>query len=231
MAFPSSCDPDLLGHEALQRVQDDGCLLLRGAIPGAWVEQLRTAFEVNERASQDWPAPRGPDWRHALVDLEPVVQETCRLPILLSTVWSMLGRPFFLVQVEGREPRRGGGAQILHRDSLDDEAGVTVSALAFLDPFDASNGATRVAPGTHRGAGGAARGRESSATTTLAGDAGDIFVFDTNVLHGGTTNLSGRPRRSLLITFAVTELRPHFDATRALRWVRMDTAEVFVAKT
>jgi hypothetical protein len=211
-----------------ERLDRDGFLLLRGAAPTAWIEPLRAAFEAGELANDKWPVPRGHEWRHALVDLDPTVQRVCRLPTLLAGVGRLLRQPFFLAQVEGREPRRGGGLQTLHRDGGQIGAAQLVSALVFLDPFDAANGATRVVAGTHRGEGlGASAGAEHPDTRVLEGDAGDILVFDPDLLHGATRNDSGAPRRSLLVGYAVQALADDFRATRGLRAVRMDTDELF----
>jgi len=224
-----------LGAEDAERLDLDGYLLMRGAVPAGWIEPLRAAFEAGDLASDKWPAPRGLDWRHALLDLDPTVQRVCHLPRVLAAAAQVLQGPFFFAQVEGREPRAGGGAQGLHRDGGHEDGADTapsqvVSMLVFLDPFGPANGATEVAPGTHRGEGLLARARQPHPQArVLEGAAGDILLFDANLLHGATDNVSGAPRRALLASYAAQALRDDYERTRALRAVRMSTVELFEA--
>ncbi|KRA40131.1 phytanoyl-CoA dioxygenase family protein [Pseudoxanthomonas sp. Root630] len=216
----------MIDRDALQR---DGYALLRGAIPADWLEGLRATFDAGVMPAHAWPVPRGPGWRHAQLDLDPTIQAVCRLPVVLAAAGVLIGERFFLAQVEGREPLAGCGHQGLHRDLSAQRPGDTVNALAFFDDYGPDNGATRLIPGSHRpGAHDAPvdAGDEARAVQ-LAGAAGDILVFDADLLHGASVNPTGARRRSILFGyFAEPRYAAHLD-TAHLRNVRMDTRERF----
>ncbi len=207
----------------------DGYALLRGAIPAEWLDPLRLAFDAGVKPSDCWPVPRGADWRHSQLDLDPTVRAVCRLPELLSVAGELIGERFFLAQAEGREPRAGGGHQKLHRDLSARRPGDRVSALAYLDDYGPGNGATRIVPGSHR----PARGEppfdfgDESRSVQLSGSAGDVLVFDVDLVHAGSRNATGGRRRTILIGYFAEPLYASHLETADLRGVRMREAERF----
>lgn len=205
----------------MDALDTQGYMLLRSAIPPDGLAKLRQAFDAGVIPSSDWPVPRSSEWRHAQLDLDPAVQSVCRLPALIDGVRHLLKQPFFLAQVEGREPMPGNAPQLLHRDGAG-FPGQYVAAMVWLDPYDADNGATQIIPASHRD-----DCDPSAEALVVTGEAGDILLFDPQVLHGAATNRSGARRRSLLISYAAVALRYQHKENEALRNVRMDTSETF----
>lgn len=200
----------------------DGYTILRNAIPTPWRSELCLTFDEGVKPGDQWPVPRGADWRHSLLDLSPVVQSVCRLPELLAAAGSLIGERFFLAQVEGREPLQGGGHQGLHRDLSAQRPGDTVLAIVFLDDYGPDNGATRIVPGSHRQP--EFDLNDASQALQISGSAGDILVFEADLVHAGSLNITGARRRSLLISYFAEPLYASHLKTAALRSIRMETA-------
>ncbi len=212
-----------------EHLHQNGYLLLRQAVPAGWLDELRATFEAGVIGPEQWPVPRGPDWRHALVDLDARVQAVCRLPAVLAVAGELIGEGFFLAQVEGREPLAGGGHQVLHRDLSEQRLGDRVTALVYLDDYGPANGATRIVPGSHRPGERLAPFdfSDESRVVQLAGNAGDVLLFDADLVHGASLNPSGARRRSLLVSYCALGLYESHLQTLGLRAIRMDTSERF----
>jgi ectoine hydroxylase-related dioxygenase (phytanoyl-CoA dioxygenase family) len=212
-----------------KQLHHDGYTLLGAAIPAEWLDDLRAIFDTGVKPPDQWPVPRGPHWRYSLLDLDRQVQAVCRLPQLLAVVGEMIGERFFLAQVEGREPLLGGGHQKLHRDLSAQRMGDTVIAIAYFDDYGPGNGATRIVPASHRPTMGElpCNFDDESRSVQLAGRAGDILVFDADLVHAGSLNPSGERRRTMLMTYFAEPLYAQHLETAGLRSVRMDTTERF----
>lgn len=213
-------------------LDQDGYALLRGAIPLNWLDELRDAFDAGVKPSDQWPIPRGADWRHSSLDLNAKIQAVCRLPEVIEVAGSLIGERFFLSQVEGREPLPGGGSQKLHRDFCAQRAGDTVIAIAYFDDYGPENGATRIIPGTHRPAPDEQEldFNDESRSMYISGSAGDILVFDADLVHAGSLNKSGARRRTILFCFQAEPCYAAHLETQSLRGVQMDTSERFESK-
>ncbi len=205
-----------------EQLNRDGCVLLQGAIPVQWLDELRIVFNTGVKPNGEWAVPRGADWRHSLLDLSPIVQSVCRLPGLLAAAGALIGERFFLAQVEGREPLAGGGHQGLHRDFSAQRPGDTVLAIAFLDDYGYENGATRIVPGSHRND--LVDLYDASQAIQVSGNAGDILVFEADLVHAGSLNVAGARRRSLLICYMAEPLYASHLKTARLRSIRMEPA-------
>lgn len=212
-----------------KQLHQDGYALLRQAIPTEWLADLRAVFDAGVKPSDQWPVPRGMDWRYSILDDDSKIQAVCRLPQLLSVAGELIGEQFFLSQVEGREPLAGGGHQQLHRDLSAQRPGDIAIALAFFDDYGPENGATRIVPGSHRPEPGAPPFdfNDESRAVQLSGSAGDILVFDVDLVHAGSLNVIGARRRSILISYFSEALYASHLETVALRNIRMDTRDRF----
>ena len=143
---------------------------------------------------------------HHLVEIDeriPLVDEVLDRAPLLVAVSELIGPSFERLQVSYRSPQPGYGAQKLHADGLpklDDGPDILATAIVALVDFTATNGSTRVVPGSHRRPDlqrMAGRLENHPDEVRLVGPAGTAFVFSGHLLHSGTRNDSPAERPAL----------------------------------
>ncbi len=101
-------------------------------------------------------------------------------------------------------------AQHLHRDDdffpFQHDFDLMLNVLWTLDPFTAANGATRIAPGSHRWP----RKRQPAPHELIAAEApaGAAILWVGSALHGGGANQTNDMRRGVVISYSVGWLAP-----------------------
>jgi len=164
-----------------------------------------------------------------LVDKDPLFDRCWNHPLQLAAAAHVLGwHELKLHSLNGRAALPGEGAQALHADwSGAVAAGCyqVANSVWMLDNFTEHNGATRVVPGSHRWAmspkDGMADPRDPHPDQILlTGAAGTCVIFNAHLWHGGTLNLTDRPRRALHGAFV---RREHEQQTVQRDYLRPET--------
>lgn len=204
----------------------DGYLVLPGIIDPAWCDRLRAVFDAQVRFVYGHVRPEHQGSRHLydLVNVDAACDRIWSHPRVLAAVHHVLGRPFKLSSLNGRDPVQGDGSQDLHQDwsvHRADEPAHVVNSLWALDDLTADNGATRFIPGSHR--------RDSTELEAIdrqaehpwqqvfQAPAGSVLVINAHLWHGGTVNRSGARRRVMHAYFTAREHPQQLDQRAYLR--------------
>ncbi len=194
-----------------------GFVVLEGAIDAGAL-----ALELDAALADSGAAAIGVETGGGATAVQYVPMMCARTPRSLSLLTELgplatglLGRPSLALRAKGM---RYAGSTPWHVDST--RAAVSLGFLAYLEPLDASNGALRVVPGSHRGdfreaALGylAAAGPEAPAASlpgvALATAPGDVVVMDERLLHASA---GGRKRRQWRVDFVADPTTREEDA-------------------
>ena len=198
-------------HADLEQLDDQGWLALPRLMDRAFLEEIRARVEQlwteeGERAGSEFRTEAGARRLANLVDKGEVFERVVSDPSVLAAVGHVLGEDFKLSSLNARSTDPyWPESQPLHCDAgaVADDAGFWVcNTIWLLDDFTPENGATRLAPGSHRW-----RQLPQQALADprapypgeilITGEAGTVIVMNTHAWHGGTANRTGHPRRAL----------------------------------
>lgn len=194
-----------------QQLDEQGFIVLRGFMPPEFLNAVRARVaelmaEEGENAGAEFKKEPGADRLANLVDKGEVFERIVSFPEVLERVGHVLGPEFKLGSLNYRAAAPNeGGLQPLHVDMgmLPDGRGYSVcNTIWMLDDFTPDNGPLRCVPGSHKSG---QRPQEVLADANaphpqevyVLGKAGDVAVMNSHVWHGGTTNHTAFPRRSL----------------------------------
>ena len=132
-------------------------------------------------------------------------------PLVLGALDRFLGEHYQLSAPTGIEIGPGEVAQVLHHDDgiypvPQPHAELVTNVMWAFDDFTEKNGATRIVPGSHRGA----LDQAGSDTPTVAAEmpAGSAMIYLGSVWHGGGANRTESARLGVAIEYVAGWLRP-----------------------
>jgi ectoine hydroxylase-related dioxygenase (phytanoyl-CoA dioxygenase family) len=132
-------------------------------------------------------------------------------PLVLGALDRVLGEHYLLSAPTGIEIGPGEVAQVLHHDDgiypiAQPHPELVTNVMWAFDDFTEANGATRIVPGSHRGA----HAEVGPNTKTVAAEmpAGSAMIYLGSVWHGGGANRTERARLGVAIEYIAGWLRP-----------------------
>ncbi len=140
-------------------------------------------------------------------------------PRVLAAIEAVIGHNYKLSSLNYRAAKPGKGLQKLHVDwknTVVNGQYKVCNSIWLLDDFTPNNGATRIVPGTHKLNLLPDDGMEDTLKKhpdeiLIQAPAGSVFIFNSHVWHGGTTNFTDKDRRSIHSYFCSRELPQQID--------------------
>ncbi len=138
---------------------------------------------------------------------------------VLSAIEAVLGQHFKLSSLNYRAAKPGMGLQKLHVDygnTVAQHNYKVCNTIWLLDDFTEDNGATRIVPGTHKLKVLPDEAMEDPQLShpneiKIIAPAGSVFIFNSHVWHGGTTNHTSKDRRSIHSYFCTPDQPQQLD--------------------
>jgi hypothetical protein len=171
------------------------------------------------------PKEEGADRLADLVNKGKVFDIFYTHPRLLAGIAHVLGQSIKLSSLNYRAAKPGMGLQKLHVDwseAVQPDAFTVCNSIWLLDNFSKENGATRIVPGTHKSG---ALPQDLLADpfashpdeVIINAPAGSVFIFNSHAWHGGTTNNTGKSRRSIHSYFCRSDQPQQVDQSRYIK--------------
>jgi hypothetical protein len=165
------------------------------------------------------PKEAGADRLADLVNKGAIFDKFYSHPRVLAGINAVLGAQYKLSSLNYRAARPGQGLQKLHVDFKNTvpQGGYKVcNTIWLLDDFTENNGATRIVPGTHKSNMLPAAAMDDPQQPhpneiLIQAPAGSVFIFNSHVWHGGTTNTTDKYRRSIHGYFCTTDQPQQLD--------------------
>lgn len=202
----------LLTQEQVNEINDRLAELLRAEGDSAGAELAESKYIRHKKEE-------GADRLSDLVNKGEIFDIFYTHPRVLAGIESVLGKNYKLSSLNYRAAKPGKGLQKLHVDWKDAVAGGSYkvcNSIWLLDDFTEDNGSTRIVPKTHKSSvlpdqAMADPNDKHPDEIRIIAPAGSVFIFNSHVWHGGTTNHTNRDRRSIHSYFCARDQPQQID--------------------
>ena len=175
--------------------------------------------ELQESKYIRHPKEEGADRLADLVNKGMIFDIFYTQPRVLAGIEAVLGHSYKLSSLNYRAAKPGKGLQKLHVDwknTVVSGSYKVCNSIWLLDDFTEYNGATRIVPKTHKLD---ILPEEAMPNPTekhpdeirIIAPAGSVFIFNSHVWHGGTTNETTHDRRSIHSYFCTRDQPQQID--------------------
>jgi ectoine hydroxylase-related dioxygenase (phytanoyl-CoA dioxygenase family) len=165
------------------------------------------------------PKEEGADRLANLVNKGPIFDIFYTHPKVLAGIEAVLGQEYKLSSLNYRAAKPNNGLQKLHVDwknTVVNGAYKVCNSIWLFDDFTAFNGSTRIVPKSHKLSAlpdevMADPNERHPEEIRIIAPAGSVFIFNSHVWHGGTTNQTDHVRRSIHSYFCTREQPQQID--------------------
>lgn len=211
-----------LTEEQRHGLEETGYLVLPGILSqeqcDVWSRAVDQVWELQRYEPHGYTEEPGVRFADNLLRYSLLFERCLQAPPVLAAVRSVLGGKIKLSLLNGRRTDPGHGLQPLH--DLRRRRGrpfLWCSTFWCLDAFTPANG-TRVIPGSHL-SDAAFRSRFQDPLLPhpderrIVAPRGAVIVFNSHLIHGGSSNEADTPRRSVQATFTLPDEPSYYDWT------------------
>src|ERR1044071_2935435 len=206
---------ELSGH--LERMKRDGYTVVERVIDDAAVAALRDDVYRLEREHAVQPAQNLFEGLRTvriynLLAHGAIYQQVPVHERVLPIIEGVLDRNCLVSSLSSIDIGPGEAAQPLHADDQliplpKPHVSIICNSMWALTDFTVENGATRLAPGTHRADRSPQPFGERVKTIAAEMPAGSVLVFDGSIWHGGGANQTDAPRLGIAMNYCAGWLR------------------------
>ncbi len=166
-----------------------------------------------------YPKEAGADRLADLVNKGQIFDVFYTHPRVLAGIEAVLGQQYKLSSLNYRAAKPHKGLQKLHVDwknTVVNGSYKVCNSIWLLDDFTPQNGSTRIVPKTHKlnvlpDEAMVDTNEKHPDEIRIIAPAGSVFIFNSHVWHGGTTNQTAHDRRSIHSYFCTREQPQQID--------------------